>query len=254
MMTTKYNILIIALLSTFVITSCKTIGDFGVAKKLSKNQDNTVMINMGIQNLPDLYFDHYFKYPDNLNELISFTENHADFQNKEADIWRGALKYMKKNLKKTRIISKNGLFIITSCKKVSYNQMDICSLFSMQYSERDYSHYRRIINIFNNQGRNLREIIGTEPTDSLITSFKIKVNEMILKNNFQPISYSTFEFDKNKVIILDYCNRTGFKTFCPMEKISFEKYKYFELLGQLCSEFLYKINADKIVFCSKIYE
>jgi hypothetical protein len=253
-MTIKNSILLLILLSAIAITSCKAVGDIGSAKMLSKKQEKTVMINMGIQNLPDLYFDHYFKYPDNLNELISFTDNHADFQNRKDDIWRDAINYLKSNQRNIRIVSSYGLFVITSCKKVSYNQRDICSLISMQYPGRDYSHFVGIINIFNNQGRNLREIIGTETTDSLISSFKTRVNEMIFQNNFQPKSLSSYESDKSKVIILDFSLRTGLRTYCPMEKISFQDYKYFELLGKLCSEFLNKINADRIVFCSHIYE
>lgn len=253
-MTIKYSTLLLILFSAIAITSCKAVGDIGSAKKLSRKQEKTVMINMGIQNLPDLYFDHYFKYPDNLNELISFTENHADFQNREDDIWRDAINYLKRSQRNFRIVSNQGLFIITSCKMVSYNQRDICSLISMQYPEKDYSHFVGIINLYDNQGRNLREIIGTEPTDSLISSFKIDVNKMIFKNNFQPKSFSSYETDKSKVIILDFSLQTGLRTYCPIEKISFQDYKYFELLGKLCLEFLNKINADRIVFCSHIYE
>lgn len=223
-------------------------------KKLNKKDEKKVLISMGLQNLPDIYYDHYLTFPSSIEEMCSFIENHYDFKNDSSEIWETTVKYLRKNKSKIRITTTSTMFIISEGKKISYNERNICALISNHYPENEYIVNRNDVAFFNSNNKNIKEINGIDFSDTLRTRFYSKIKE-VLRNHktefliFENKRYQNEPYDK---ILLEFSKTEGIQPFCKHEVINMLNEKYMQELKLLCTKFCNENNLNKIIFCSFI--
>lgn len=84
-------------------------------RTLTKEEINESSIGMGMRNLPKFFFDHYYRYPENVQEFYTFLQNHYDYIEAK-EFWEPLIEYLKKNETEINVISMNDLFIIYNDK------------------------------------------------------------------------------------------------------------------------------------------
>lgn len=223
-------------------------------KKISNREMRTTLINMGIQNLPDLFYEHYYRYPESIQELCSFIENHYDYKNHSNEIWKTTLLYLKKKEKKINIISQDDLFIVYQGKNISYNNDNVCTIVALHYPEVKYRDYITRVNLYDFNGRNLREILGTEKTDSIIDVF-LKMKKDVYNNNVKNYyvqKNNCVKIDKYQRVLLEYKINSGLQLYCLEDTPDISDYSFFEKLDSVCSIFCKQQNIDKMIFSSLV--
>lgn len=228
--------------------------NFSSVKKLNERENQKVLINMGIQNMPDIYYAHYYTFPDNIEDMCAFIENHFDYKNDSIKIWEEAVKYLKSNKRKIRIISNNSMFIVYDGKNISYNEKDICATIAMHYPESEYLEKRNDVMFFDSNNRNIREINGSVFVDSIKSAFVKKMRDILVNNNvkFKVSENKRYKFDQYDRILLEYTIMDGLYSFCENESLKICNKKYLEELNNLCKEFCIQYNVNKIRFCTFI--
>ncbi len=223
-------------------------------KELNKRQNKTGLISMGIQNLPDIYYDHYFTFPCNIEEMCSFIENHYDYKNDYSEIWKTTVNYLKKNKGKIKIISTPTMFIITEGKKHSYNKKNICALISSHNYEEKYFEKFHLIEFYNNDNKNFKELFGVAFTDSLKSIFIKQLKEITLNKRFENLlsKNNRFKFDKYDRILLEFIVDKGINIYCEYDDIRSLNKDYVNDLEGFCVQFCKENNLRRIIFCSNI--
>ncbi|NDV59051.1 hypothetical protein [Bacteroides sp. 519] len=109
-------------------------------KLLTEEEANQVMIDMGIRNLPGLFYDHYYRFPNNAQEFYDFISNHYDFKN-DTD-WKPFIEYLRDEKDSLNIIAQEGVFLITyGSKLLSYSKDDICSSIALHMPKEKYINH-----------------------------------------------------------------------------------------------------------------
>jgi len=239
----------------FVVFICIIFTQISAAnvKELNKRQNKAVLISMGIQNLPDIYYDHYFAFPGSIEELCSFFENHYDYKN-NSEISSQAIKYLKENKKKIKVIANKSMFFICDGNNFSYNNKDICSIIATHNPETEYIQKRMEVQFFDSNDRNIQEIKGFDFVESLRIEFVNYIKEVINTNDsiFILSKNKRFAFDQYERIILEYTTSNGIDTYCQNETINNFNSKYLFELNKLCGEFCEKFKLNRILFVSLI--
>jgi len=207
---------------------------------------------MGIQNIPDIYYDHYFTFPVNIEQMCSFIENHYDYKNDSSGIWKPTTNYLRKNKRKISIISNKNIFIIYEGKKKSYNEKNICSVIAMHDPETEYLNNKNNVSFFNSSGKNIKESLGIDFSDSLKSTFNMRMLEILktYKNEFQILENKRIPFDPYDRILLEFSMNENIKPFCPHEELLMFNEKYIYELNNLCSRFCIDNKINRIIFCS----
>lgn len=223
-------------------------------KKTTKIENKKNMINMGIQNIPDIYYDYYYTFPDNIEEMCSFIENQYDYKNDSSKIWKDAIKYLRANKGRIKIISNNSMFVIYEKGKKSYNKKNICSIFSMHYPEMEYLKRRNDVIFFNSNKRNIREILGSTVVDSIITVFRKQINSILVSNSaeFKVSENKRYKFDQFDRMLLEYTIEDGLQPFCQNETMKSFNENYIKALNILCEDFCNQYEVDRIIFSSYV--
>jgi hypothetical protein len=223
-------------------------------KKTTKVENNKIMINMGIQNIPDIYYDYYYTFPVNIEEMCSFIENHFDYKNDSSKIWKDAIQYLRANKGRIKIISNNSMFVIYEREKISYNKKNICSIFSMHFPEVEYLERRNDVIFFNSNKRNIREIMGSNVVDTIKTVFRKQINNMLINNTaeFKVSENKRYIFDQFDRMLLEYTIKDGLHTFCQNETMKIFNEKYLKELNILCKDFCNLYDVDRIIFSSYV--
>ena len=240
----------------FIVFVCIFFSQISAAnvKELNKGQNKTVLISMGVQNLPDIYYDHYFTFPCSIEEMCSFIENHYDYKNDSSEIWKTTVNYLKKNKSKIKIISTSTMFIIAEGKKHSYNQKNICALILSHNYEEKYFEKFYLIEFYNNDNKNLKELFGVAFSDSLKSIFKKQLKEIILNKRFENLinENNRFKFDKYERILLEFSADMGISTYCEYDDIESLNKNYIHDLEEFCKQFCKENNLRRIVFCTNV--
>lgn len=222
---------------------------------LTKKEVKQAFIDMGMRNLPEFFFDHYYRYPKSVKEFYSFLQNHYDYtEAKEA--WEPFIEYLKQNKNEINIISVNGLFIIYDSKHMSYSRGDICNIMALHHPEKEYADYVSQVNFYDLNGRNVKELIGVERADS-ITIFFNKLKQNIYDSesiNSYPEENSFVQYDKFRRVLLQYEPSCGMQIYCSQETLIISDYPFFDRLESLCHEFCKQWNLSKIIFNSLVFK
>ncbi|MDO9154365.1 MAG: hypothetical protein Q7U47_11815 [Paludibacter sp.] len=251
-MKNKYNIIIVYLLfNCFIIYSQSNTYN---TRKLSNCEGKVVLINMGIQNIPDLYYDYYFTFPNNIEEMCSFIENHYDYKDYLKEMWEPAINYLRKNKSKIRIISNHTKFIIYSREKISYNENNICSTISMHYPESEYLRWKNKVEFFDSNSKNIKEKLGVDFSDTLKSSFNLKIKEVLNNHNTEYVISKNKRFIDGSYdrVLLKFTKTEGIQPFCENEGLNILNINYIQELNLVCRNFCNDNNIDKIIFCSFI--
>ena len=213
-----------------------------------------ILLNMGMQNLPNYFYNHYYRYPENVRELYSFVSNHYDYVNESNEVSKLTVSYLKENEKDLNIISQRGLFIIFQGGNLSYNNDDVCNIIALHSPETSYMEYKININLYDFKGRNLREIIGAEKTDSVISVFrKMKKDIHTAESvNYYPEKNYFVKFDKQRIVLLKYSFAEGLQTYCPNESLIISDYPFFEKLDGICEVFCKQQKINSMIFTSAV--
>jgi hypothetical protein len=241
---------------SFIIFFCIFLSKISSANvnKIYKYQAKTALISMGIQNLPDIYYDHYFTFPCSIDEMCSFIENHYDYKNDSSEIWKTTVNYLKKSKSKIQIISTSTMFLITEGKKHSFNQKNICDIISSHNYQEKYLEIFKLIEFYNNDNKNIKELFGFTYSDSLKSIFKNQLKEISLNKKFENLTSlnNRFEFDKYDRILLEFIVDRGINTFCVYDDFESLNKNYVHDLEEFCVRFSKENNLRRIVFCSTI--
>jgi len=240
----------------FLCYSCNLATDKNTRGITNEKVDAT-LVNMGIRNLPDLFFDHYYRYPINVEELYFFLENHYDFINDPNELWEVALSYLRQNKKEFNTLSQRGLFIIVwGNNYFSYNNNDICNIMTLHSPEFEFVNNRKRVNLFDDTGRNLREIIGTVKADSIATIFhkmKQELYHTVNAMNYYPEENNLVKFDRFRRVVLEYDIANGLQTFCAEEPLILSDNPFFEKLESICNDFCKQHNISRMIFNSLVF-
>jgi hypothetical protein len=218
-------------------------------RKMSKIEIKHSMIGMGIQNLPEFYYEHYYKYPETIKDMRDFITNHNDYMIE----WEFALNYLKKRQKKISILSERGLFVISENNHFSYNNSDICEIIALQKTQ--FYKFIHRINLYNNNNRNVQEIIGYEKCDSINDIFRQK--RKIFHTNLDTANFMIeqtpyCEFDKRRWTVLEYSLENGLKPFCNEDNLELSGNGYFSQLENICKQFCEEQNIVRMIFCNMV--
>jgi hypothetical protein len=177
-------------------------------RKLTSKEKLNSTLSMGIQNIPDTYYDHYFTFPESIDVICSFIENHYDYKN-DLEISLKTIQYLKANKKKIKIIATKSMFFINEGNKFSYNNKDICSIIATHSPETEYMKKRMEVLFFDSNNRNIQEVKGSEFVDSLRFKFTNYIKEIIKTNDsiFVLSENKRFAYDQYERILLEYTTR-----------------------------------------------
>jgi hypothetical protein len=224
------------------------------AIELTKQENKIYTINNGIYELPNYYYDHYYKYPKSVEELCLFIESHYDYVNDPDKIWKYAISYLKHHEKKINIHSMNNLFIIWENKKISYNLCDICTTVALQEPRPDFYEFISSINLYDKDNINIRQKIGSERTDSIIDIFRKKRKSFPnqLDSVYFKIEQTPYnKLDKNRWVVLEYSLQNGLQSFCNEKKLTLDN-EYFTKLEDICKQFCVEQNIARMAFCNLV--
>lgn len=241
------------LLYAFLFYSCYFYGQ--EVRSLTKKEEKRTIIGMGIRNLPDFFYDHYYRYPESVQEFCLFLQNHYDYVEAKEE-WEPLVKYLRKKEKRISFISDNGLFIIHQGKHLLYLKRDICSTLASHYPEKEYVDYVTTVNFYDLRGRNLKELIGVERADSIAALFtQLKQGFYDLESvNGCPQENTFVQYDKFRRVLLKYEISSGLQKYCSQEPLILSDYSFFSRLENLCYEFCKQQNLNKIIFTDLVFE
>lgn len=234
---------LVLLLSALLLCNCS-----------SSKKNDAMEIGNGLWALPEFFQDHYYRFPENVNELYSFLQNHYEYEDAK-EYWDPSIRYMIKNEHNLNVISEKGLFIIYNEDGMSYSKFDICDILTMHYPEKYYFDWGYVskINLYDLKGRNIKEIIGINSADSIADIFRKQKNELYnLENN--PVVNDFVKFDKWYRVLLQYDRSYGLETFCPQEPLVLSDYPFFIKIEELCRTFCEQYSLGKIIFVCTVFE
>lgn len=223
------------------------------SRKLTSKKELNSTLSMGIQNIPDIYYDHYFSFPESIDVICSFIENHYDYKN-DLEISLKTIQYLKAQKNKIKIIANKSMFFIYEGNKFSYNNKDICSIIATHSPETEYMRKRMEVLFFDSNNRNIQEVKGSEFIDSLRFKFTNYINEIIKTNDsiFVLSKNKRFAYDQYERMLLEYTISNGIDTYCQNESINNFNTKYLFELNKLCGDFCQKYKLNRILFVTLI--
>lgn len=218
------------------------------------NKTNKDKIFMDLQSISEFFFKHYYRYPNDLDELLYFSDNHYDIKNDSDKYFDNTIKFLKKNKHKLHIYQSDGLFMMFKAKSFIINTNDVCEIISLRRNFGLFNSFKFRINIFNKNGRNIEEIIGVEKCDSITNIFRHLLKAFNSTYNFtgynlEQTSYGIDSNVKNKIVILDYSMSKGLKSFCLEDNLNLEN-DYFLNLAKFCKKFCEEQDIYSMLFCS----
>jgi hypothetical protein len=222
------------------------------AKEIKKED-----IDTGLEYLPELFYASYYEYPENISELLSFCENHYEYMYNTEEFWKTTVKYLKQNKKKINIISNiQNLFAIFYKNQIVYNNNDICEIIALRRNRYYFHKFASCINIYDNNGRNLQEIIGFEKSDSITIIFQQKRKELhagldTINYVLELTPYGTEDFlDKRRWAVFEYSLGNGLQPFCNEDNLELTDNDYFTQLENICKQFCEEQNITRMIFCN----
>lgn len=223
--------------------------------KLSFEESRNSMINMGIQNSPEFFFDHYYRYPESISELCSFLENHYDYIESD-ELWGAVLSYLREKENNIRVASQKDLFIVSQGSFLSYNKCDVCAILALHSPMDKYVMRINEINLYNSSGRNLREIIGTNNIDSITDIFREMKRNVYLSDTivYRLEENNLVKYDKYRRVLLEYDVTKGLDTFCSEESLILSEYPFFKKIEGICRRFCEEQKVNRIMFCSLVFK